>query len=390
MSKTIRFQKSSLELLRDGLKKQKGISRKFKYIRFFQLAKKNEVVPFRLQRIAKEYTDDYFADTGIARNEKEWFYRRGIPTFKTGWYGLTKDNYNNYISDFDFYHPKNYLRPQFSRWYDNKLTTYYLLSPFRASMPRHYFYIQEGILFPIDAEFFRCGTDTDLVNIIRSRPVALKACIGGHGKGFYKVEFRASSYCINGEPASEQDVIRLIRSLDNYIMTSFSIPCSVFRRACGDGSFAVIRTVTVFDKTDGPQITAIMIRLGTAKAGFVSDYDGSINCGVDLETGKLFDPLIRSGDADGIIVGTKLTEHPDTGVDLTTVMIPDFSKLTSLVKAISAHLPMTPYLVADLVPTESGFDILEINSHGQVRNLERYFPFRKNKYNLNVFITRDW
>ena len=108
-----------------------------KYIHFYQLAEKNGIVPFRYARIAEEYTDDFFADTGIPREEKEWYYERGIPTFKTGWYSLTKENYNDYISDFDFYSPKNYLKkPQLIKWFDYKLTTYYVLSSFRKYMPR--------------------------------------------------------------------------------------------------------------------------------------------------------------------------------------------------------------------------------------------------------------
>ncbi len=39
---------------------------------------------------------------------------------------------------------------------------------------------------------------------------------------------------------------------------------------------------------------------------------------------------------------------------------------------------------------DDGFKIMEINSHGQVRNVEPFFPFRKNKYNLRAFETRNW
>ena len=44
---------------------------------------------------------------------------------------------NDYISDFDFYAPKNYLKkPQLIKWFDYKLTTYYVLSAFKEYMPR--------------------------------------------------------------------------------------------------------------------------------------------------------------------------------------------------------------------------------------------------------------
>ncbi len=362
-----------------------------KYKHFYQLAQNNGVVKFRFARLAEEYTDDYFADTGIPRCEKEWFYERGIPTFKTGWYGLTKDNYNDYISDFDFYSPDNYLKKwQIIKWFDYKLTTYYVLSAFREFMPRHYFFIENGELKPIDFDLQRYGNAEDVLSLIQKAPIALKACMGGHGKGFYKIELDKDGYAINGKKAYEQDVTQLIKSLDDYILTEYCVPSKVFQDACGKDSFAVLRTVSVFDKEDGPQITAILIRLGTSSTGLVSDYDGCINCGVDLQTGRVFNPLMRSGDAEGIIKRIPLKDHPDTGVDLESLCIPNFSELNDMVKRISAHLPMTPYLVTDIIPTDSGHKILEINSHGQVRNLEPFFPFRKNKYNLRVFKTRDW
>lgn len=362
-----------------------------KYAHFYQLAKEKGIVPFRYERIAEEYTDDYFADTGIDKSGKEWFYQRGFTSYKAGWYGLTKENYNDYISDFDFYNPKNYSKNKLLiKWFDYKLTTYYVLSSFKQFMPRHFFYITGGELAPMDSRFTRYGTAEDVLSILQEGPIALKSCMGGHGKGFYKVQKTDDGYFINNATATEEEVMYLIGSLDDYILTEYGTPHRVFRETCGEDRFAVIRTVTVFDKTDGPQLTAILMRLGTSISGLVTDYDGCINCGVDLETGRLFHPLIRSGDAEGIIRGTAITKHPDTGSDIESIRVPNFEQLVSMVKEVSAHLSMTPYLVMDIIPTDTGFEILEINSHGQVRNLEPFFPFRKNKYNLRVFETKDW
>ena len=344
-----------------------------KYVHFYQLAKEKGVVPFRYERIAEEYTDDYFANTGIDKAEKEWFYQRGFTSYKTGWYGLTKDNYNDYISDFDFYSPNNYSKNRFIiKWFDYKLTTYYVLSSFKQFMPRHFFYISGGEFAPMDVGFTRYGTTEDVLTILQSGYVALKPCMGGHGKGFYKIQKTDAGYSINNNTATKEDVMSLIGSLDDYILTEYGLPHKVFREASGEDRFAVIRTVTVFDKVEGPQLTAILIRLGTSTSGLVTDYDGCINCGVDLETGKLFHPLIRSGDAEGIIRGTAITKHPDTGVDLESLIVPNFDQLVSMAKEVSAHLSMTPYLVMDIIPTDAGFEILEINSHGQVRNLEPF------------------
>lgn len=166
-----------------------NIERIFKFIHFYRLADKNGVVPFRLSRLAEEYTDDYFAETGIPRGKKEWYYARGIPTFKVAWYGLTEANYNDYISDFDFYAPCNYLKKSsLIHWFDDKLSTFFILSSFKGNIPKHFFYIKDKKIAPMDVNIPTYANSEDLLDIIPKGGVALKSCIGGHGKGFFKVE----------------------------------------------------------------------------------------------------------------------------------------------------------------------------------------------------------
>ena len=75
-----------------------GLKRKIKYYQFAKLARKNGVIDFRVDRIAKEYLHDYFDYQGETKETKEWGYKRGIPSYKLKYYGMTKDNYRDYIS----------------------------------------------------------------------------------------------------------------------------------------------------------------------------------------------------------------------------------------------------------------------------------------------------
>ncbi len=384
---------AKIQKLRKWLKfigQQKGLGRKLRWLHYARLANRNGVVNFRIDRIASEYLDDYYADTGVPMEEKEWYYQRGIATYKAKLYGLDKNNYNNYISDFDFYSKYNYQNKLFENWFEHKLNTYYLLYPFYNSLPEHLFFKKGKRLMALDKAAQGKTSPNGVLSFLKRYPLALKACVGGHGKGFFKLELKDGEYLLNGRKTDEESAMALVNSLDNYIITEYCQPHKVFREACGHDSFAVMRAVTVFDHEDGPQITSMIIRLGS-KAGdkVVCDYDGTIYCGVDLETGRLFHPFIRSGDKQGVFYGTPLTNHPDTGAVLENVQIPDFQQLKALLKEISSFIPMTPYLVFDIVPVDGGFKILEINSHGQVRNIEPFYPFRTNKYNLKVFTTRD-
>ena len=49
-----------------------GLKRKIKYYQFAKLARKNGVIDFRVDRIAKEYLHDYFDYQGETKETKEW------------------------------------------------------------------------------------------------------------------------------------------------------------------------------------------------------------------------------------------------------------------------------------------------------------------------------
>ena len=358
----------------------------YKYLHFINLARKNGVVSFRWDRIASDYISDFITDTGISQKEKEWFYRRGFATYKTSYYGLNKDNINDYISDFDFYNKANYVNNDFQEWYEHKLNTYYLLAPFKKSMPEHYFYLKNGKVLPINLPKNQTYTIDDLVKLLKGKKyLALKACVGGHGKGFYKLEYDSNgNFIVNNHPSDEAKLSNLLNNINDYIVTEFSRPCEQLENICGKTSTAVIRVVTVYTPPEGGLLTACMIRLGCKNSNIVSDYDGNINCGIDINDGHFFSPYQRFGDDEGIIRRNNLTTHPDTGKKIEGFVLPNFDELKKLVTDVSNYLSNAPYLVMDIIPTNNGFHILEINSHGQQRIIEPFYPFRKNKVNEKV------
>lgn len=353
-----------------------------KYCEYARLAYDNGVIYFRLDRIAQEYVEDYFDfDGGISKEDKEWAYRLGYSGWRMYSYGLNRENYRNYISDFEFYNKKNYMNEKFDKWFDHKLSTYFVMAPFIEHMPKHYYYIFDNQIMPLAVNSDKNATAEEVINlIIEKKLLVAKACVGGHGVGFYKFEYREGRFYQNNNEISYDDLKNLINSLNDYLITAYALASKQFRDACND-TFSVIRVVTVFDPQDGPQLTSAIIRLGTSQTGIVSDYPGSIICGIELETGKLFKPLYR-GDHCKF---DPVEYHPDTNVKLDKLVVENWTSLVKVCKNISRYLAMTPYLVMDIIPTDDGFKILEINSHGQVRIIEPFYPFLLNKYNRKVF-----
>ena len=368
--------------LKLALKWDGNLKQKIKYYQFAQMARRNGVIYFRIERLANWYTKDWFNYEAATKEEMKFLIERGYAPYKMNRYGLNKDNYKNYLSDFVLYNPKNYVSSRFVQLFEHKLNTYYLLSPFKNHMPRHYWYTDtKGRVLPIDVEKNTAGSIKDLMSLVDKTPVAAKACLGGHGRGFYKLMRVGDDYYVNDEKVDREKAEQIIGGLKNYIFTDFLRPNRVFQNLCGEDSYSVIRTLSVFDKEDGPQITGAMIRLGCKKAGIVSDYDGTIYTGIKLESGELFNPYIRETET----WFTHISKHPDTGITIDGVVVPYWNELKETVKAITKYLPWAPYLVIDIIPTENNFAILEINSHGEVQGIEGHYPFCLNKYNRKAF-----
>ena len=132
--------KDALLPYRLAAKQPGGLRYKAKYLHYARLARRKGVVYFRIDRVAGEYTYDWFNLKGVSQADKEWFCRRGLAPYKLHWYNLTKENYRDYLSDFVFYDRRNYMDRAFLNLFEHKLNTYLMLAPFSDNMPEHYFY----------------------------------------------------------------------------------------------------------------------------------------------------------------------------------------------------------------------------------------------------------
>lgn len=365
-----------------ALKQDGSLRYKLKYLHYALLARRKGVVDIRIDRIASEYTDDWFNVKGISPEDKEWFCQRGYAPRKVNMYGMTKENYKNFISSFEFYKHSTYYWGHFLESLENKLLTYYLLAPFKNNLPHHYWHIEDiNNIYPLDVEQNHCGTINDVIKLVTERPIAVKACYGGHGRGFYLYEYKNGGYYISGKKVSEQQLREHVATLKNYILQEYLVPHQSFTKLCGDGAFAVYRMIVMNNKQDGQQLSAAMIRLGSKNAGLLTDFPGTITCGITLDEGRIFKPLLWISETEREMTPI----HPDTGLQLEGYKVDNWEELKSLALSIARYVPWIAYVTIDIIPSEKGFRVLEINSHGQSWEFEAHFPFNLNKYNRIAF-----
>lgn len=358
-----------------------SLKQKCLYYRFAKIAQRNGVIPFRVDRVAADYVDGWYGVTDMTGKEKMWYISHGFNPNRKAWYNVGPDNYKSFMSDFEFYRPSSYVNLPFNVWFDNKLTTYYILSQFKNYQPVHYCYLRKGHLLPIDCPHQIELSFAELLSMLKNGPIALKKCVGGHGDGFMKLHSDEGHFFLNDAQVSESDLQKKIESLDGYIVTEFVKPHSAICEVIGDDNFAVMRAMTVFDPQDGPQIIGMMIRFGTTKAGHTQAGNDHFYMNVNPKTGSVSDAVYFYSD----FSYERNHIHPETQRDLEDIVIPNIDAICQVALNVSASLSVTPYLVMDIIPAENGPKILEINSHGQPFIVDQFVRVKENKYFCKLF-----
>ena len=88
--------------------------------------------------------------------EKKWAMERGFFPGRIMLYGLTEENYKNYMPDYHYYmlHPFNH---HFKIWVNDKLTLKYILNSSECAdvMPAYYLYIENDGSYTYLMDYFR-------------------------------------------------------------------------------------------------------------------------------------------------------------------------------------------------------------------------------------------
>ncbi|MBR4655303.1 MAG: hypothetical protein IKO68_01725 [Oscillospiraceae bacterium] len=345
----------------------------------------DEGVPaFRLDRLVKEFLDSW-ADQNVVREEdKLWSFQHGFTADKVSLYGMNQQNCEDYISDIAFFRRDSYKNLMHCRWFDDKLSTWYMLSPFRDRMPTHHFYLCKGLVHPLDTVQSKAKADhSDVMRLLREKGVlAAKVCFGGHGVGFHKLSIVDGQICVDGKIMEEKQFVEVfLPQLENYLITDFVEPTPDLVTIT-NGVTGVLRCITVFVEGEAHLASAIY-KFGSHKGDVVTDYDGTIYLGVNPEDGSLFSPKIKSKSG-AIEYLSSIDKHPETGVPLKG-RIPNWSNSVQKLLEVSEYLQPTPFLTFDIIPRMNGIQIIEINSHGRPRTTQPHFPLFKNEWFRKLF-----
>ncbi|MBE6584721.1 MAG: hypothetical protein E7649_07100 [Ruminococcaceae bacterium] len=342
------------------------------YKRMLELVTQNGMDKKWAEMFVKKLSDDEKAFPTDEKT-KEWALTKGFYPGRVELYGLTEENYKNYLPDYNYFmiHPINH---HFRIWVNDKLSLKYVLNSngCEDTMPEYYLYVENNgtYTYLMDAPSDIKRDKHFILNLLKQKgTLAVKPNSGtSGGRGFMKLEYNDGQIIENNRPITLEQFEKIVSELKNHIVTEYSYQHKDIAKIW-PSSECTLRVIMVkvpsedkFAELDWHCIVSYA-RFGTSVSGGASNLSsGGIGIGFDFETGKFKDFGIRYRRycPDGI---WQCTEHPDTHVVWKDASLPNWEFVKNKIKHVCSHISSLDYLGFDVIITPNGLKLCEINTH---------------------------
>ena len=320
----------------------------------------------------KKLKDDESAFPVDNEDVKKWALELGFYPGRVELYELNNENYHDYVPDFQYFmlHPMN---NHFRKWLD-KTTLKYVLNNNGCEevMPEYYAYVENdgSFTYLMDCPNHIPKNEDFLKNLLEEKgTLALKPNSGtSGGLGFIKLEKKDDTIYENNKIISNERFLEIRDMMRNYIITEYCHQHHDLARIWPD-SECTLRVIMCknpkSDKYSLPTWSCAVsyARFGTKINGGASNLSsGGVGVGFNFESGKCYDFCIRYKrfTTDGI---WRLEQHPDTKILWSTVTLPNWEHVRKCIDNICQHISSLDYLGLDIIITEQGMKLCEINTH---------------------------
>ena len=308
----------------------------------------------------------------VSDEEKKWALERGFYPGRMVLYGLNEDNYMDYVPDYNYFmlHPMN---NHFLKWLDKTTLKYVLNSNgCESTMPEYYAYVENdgSFTYLMDVPKHIEKNQDFLMNLLKyKRVLAMKPNSGtSGGLGFIKLELRDGALYENNKPIELDRFIEIRDSMRNYIITEYANQHEDLAKIWPD-SECTLRVIMVKDPKENlyaPTTWSCAVsyaRFGTSISGGASNLSsGGVGVGFDFETGKYNEYSIRykrfCPDGEWMIKC-----HPDTKAEWKQMGLPNWAYVKGKINDICQQVSSLDYLGLDIIITQNGMKLCEINSH---------------------------
>lgn len=381
------FGKETSEYLRKKVEQKKSVytarvkcrnaAKRIKlYIRakFSRLFFPKAILPYISVRWIQDLWKDFCTNKDTTFLEKLWATRHGFISYRLHQYGITPENWKNYIADFE-YKWLRHINNECRHWMEDKITVKYVCSEYNRFFPEYYYHISlkngnNKILPMMDCPKGYTNTYEDIFRLVQEKGcLALKPDEGSHGDGFYKLSWENGKYYLNHQPTEKEAVLAILQDVNNrYLVTEYINMHPEIKRIYA-GAVNTIRMIVFKKDGKNPVIGNAYMRFGSKRTGAVDNMGaGGMYAQIDVDTGRFHDAkIIEANEIKPCLY------HPDTNEKIEGYL-PNWEKVKQDVLDVARSIPQLEYFGFDLALTEDGLKFPEINRFPDYPAIEKYSP----------------
>ncbi len=308
----------------------------------------------------------------VSKEQAAFALKHGFYPGRVELYGLNEDNWQDFLPDYQYFmlHP---LNNHFLKWLDKTTLKYVLNSNgCEDTMPEYYVYVENdgSFTYLMDCPDHIEKNKDFLLNLLRDKGIlAMKPNSGtSGGLGFIKLELRDGVPFENNKEIGFARVEEIRDSMRNYIITEYAHQHHELAAIWPD-SECTLRVIMAKNPKKDPYEQATwscsvsFARFGASISGGASNLSsGGVGVGFDFETGYYNDMAVRYKrfSPDG---NWRISCHPDTGATFCGARLPNWEFVRKKIEQLCAHISSLDYVGLDIIITEDGMKLCEINSH---------------------------
>ncbi len=282
---------------------------------------------------------------------------RGFSVNEYVWYNLEKNDYREYISEYERLRSREINGP-YKFILDDKIVFEEVVGKY-VRVPKNYAWIKDGTVYGLNNSGISNLTIPD--SLKKYGTSVLKWNGRGGGAGTYLIEWKDSSFTVNGETKDPKYVEQLFDREGEAILCEYMTQSS-FAAGLYPLTTNTIRIVCAKKKGESEArfITAIQ-RVGCKDSIPVDNISsGGLTLSINPYTGELGEGIALHGKKDRVIIPFK--NHPDTGEPFVGKKIPDWTNLVRQVVDLTNKFPYLNFVAWDILLTEDGYCMIEGNA----------------------------
>ncbi len=284
-------------------------------------------------------------------------------------YDFDHNDYNEYLSEFDWYRSR-YINEPFDFILNNKIAANEILKQY-VRVPEIYAIKSKGAL----SSFSDMDIDYDYVtDLIKQKGSAFFKPYGkGKGTGVCLITFKDSTYFVDDKPYTPEKLSEFLRKEDNWFISE-TMKQHSYSDDIYDKTVNTIRLITLRDiNTKKFKVFFAVQRIGTSATIPVDNGSrGGLVSKIDLETGTL-------SEARCLHNRNVYKVHPDSKAPIEGVKIPGWDKLKVDIVNLANKLPYMHFIAWDILITDDGYCIIEGNTSSGVNIIQLWGGQRHNE-----------